>query len=120
MRVVLVAVSGALGAEARYGVGLWLGVQSFPWATLSINVAGSFALGFVLVFGGARWDRDVVVAVGVGFLGAFTTFSTFSYEAQALLRTERVGACAAYVALSLAGGIAAAALGYALGTAAAR
>ena len=55
---------------------------------------------------------DTTAAVAVGFLGAFTSFSTFSYEVQDLLRTDRSGAAAAYVALSLLGGVLAAAAGY--------
>jgi len=48
MKVGLVAVAGALGALARYGIGTAVGARDFPWATLSINLAGAFALGFVL------------------------------------------------------------------------
>ena len=117
MRIVLVAVLGAAGASARYGIGVAVGVQSFPWATLAINVAGSFLLGLVLVAGVDRLSADALVGVSVGFLGAFTTFSTFGYETQTLLRTDRAGAAATYVVASVALGVAAAALGYTAGRA---
>ena len=115
MRVALVAVLGAAGACCRYGIGVAVGVQSFPWATLGINVAGSFLLGLVLTAGPDRLSSDAVVGIAVGFLGAFTTFSTFGFETQTLLRTDRAGAAAAYVAASVVVGVAAAALGYAAG-----
>lgn len=113
MKVVLVAIAGALGALARYGIGYAVGARDFPWATLPINLAGSFALGFVLRFGELRgWSDLATIALGLGFLGAFTTFSTFSLETQAMLRDGRPAAAAIYVATSVVGGVALAALGY--------
>ena len=113
MKVVLVAVAGALGALARWGIGSAVGTRSFPWHTLGINVAGSFLLGLVLRAGSDHgWSDATVTAVGTGFLGAFTTFSTFSVEARTLLDDGRAGAALAYVLLSVLLGIAAAALGY--------
>jgi CrcB protein len=85
-----IAIAGGLGSLARYGLaGLvqrWTG-PAFPWGTFVVNVVGCLAFGFVV---GAIEDR---VALGaqlrpfllVGFLGAFTTFSTFSYESTELL-----------------------------------
>ncbi|HVF74043.1 MAG TPA: fluoride efflux transporter CrcB [Acidimicrobiales bacterium] len=115
MRIAMVAAAGALGTVVRYAVGVRVGVQSFPWATLAVNTVGSFALGVVLVAGPSRWPRDLVVAVSVGFLGGFTTFSTFGYESQTLLREGRAAASAAYVVGSVCAGVAAAALGYTAG-----
>jgi CrcB protein len=115
VRVAMIAAAGALGTVARYAVGVWVGIQSFPWATLAINTMGSFALGVVLVAGPSRLPRDLVVAVSVGFLGGFTTFSTFGYESQTLIRAGRPGASVAYMAASVAAGVAAAALGYTAG-----
>ncbi len=88
-----VAIGGALGALARYGLTLLLesftrgsSLKDFPLATLLINVLGSFLLAVVvtLLQGGAitpAWR----VALGTGFLGAFTTFSTFAFETDLLL-----------------------------------
>jgi CrcB protein len=87
----LVGLGGFLGAIARYAVARWVGGITdarFPWGTFLINVSGSFLLG---VIGGLLAERlvphgDAVrLALGVGFLGAFTTFSTFEYETHALL-----------------------------------
>lgn len=114
MKVPLIAVAGALGALSRYAVGTWVGTRTFPWATLGINVVGSFVLGLVLHLSVLHeWPATTTAPIAIGFLGAFTTFSTFSYEVQDLLRTERAGAAAAYVGLSVLGGVLAAMAGYA-------
>ena len=77
---------------------------------------GSFLLGVVLAGPGAgRWSTTATTAVAVGFLGAFTTFSTFAFEATALVRDERAATAFAYVAASLILGLAASALGFVLG-----
>jgi fluoride exporter len=114
MQVVLVAVAGALGTLSRYGLGRAVGTTDFPWTTLAINLAGSFALG-VVVKGAVEhgWSTTTTATIGTGFLGGFTTFSAFSVETHTLLRDGRTGAAAFYVGLSVVGGIAAAALGYA-------
>jgi fluoride exporter len=111
-----IALAGAIGAVARYRIGLAIGVRSFPWATLVVNVVGTLLLAFV-VAGPAtsRWSPTTTAAVATGLLGAFTTFSTFGYETFTLLRTGREGLAVAYVLLSLLGGLGAAALGYAAG-----
>ncbi len=116
MRLLAIAAAGALGAVTRYGLGVAVGVRSFPWTTLSINVAGSFLLAFLLAGPLAqRWSSTVTLAVTVGFLGAFTTFSTFGYETIVLTSDDRISAAAAYVAASMVLGLGAAALGYWLG-----
>jgi fluoride exporter len=115
---VLVALAGAVGAVARYRIGVAIGVRAFPWSTLGINLLGSFLLAFVLAGPGAsRWSESTTVAVGVGLLGAYTTFSTFGYETFTLWRTGRGASAALYVALSLVGGLALTALGYGVGRA---
>ena len=113
---VLVALGGAVGALARYGIGVRVGPRSFPWATLAVNLTGCLLLGLVLGgVGPVRWSASTTTAVAVGALGAYTTFSTFGFETFTLLRDERLAAAAAYVALSLGGGVAATAAGWAAG-----
>jgi CrcB protein len=114
MRGLLVGLAGALGALARYWIGLAVGPVTFPWPTFVINVTGSFALGVVLTAGPARhWSPDITTPIAVGFLGAYTTFSTFSWETSILGRVEdRWLAASAYVALSVIVGVAAAWTGH--------
>jgi CrcB protein len=103
-----------VGVLGRYGITrLTLHSDALIWSTVGINVLGSFLLG---VLAAEHWfSRDVREALGVGLLGGFTTFSTFSV--QVVLETDggRPGKAALYVAASVIGGIAAAAAGYALG-----
>lgn len=90
MEAALVGAGGAAGAVARYAVGRAIHDSSFPWATLAVNAAGSFLLGAVTA--GVR-DVDLVLLVGAGFCGAFTTFSSFSFQTVALWeRGERLPA----------------------------
>lgn len=114
-RLLAIALGGAAGAVARYGLGLAVGLRSFPWVTLAINVVGSFALGYVLGGPGARWSATVLAAVTVGFLGAFTTFSTFAWETTELIRTGRQSTAALYVVASVLVGLVASAAGYLTG-----
>jgi len=116
MRAALVAVAGAAGALTRYAIGRLTGDRSFPWSTLGINLTGSFLLGLLLSLGlMRRWPESVTVPLTVGFLGAYTTFSTFSYETYTLVRTDRTAVAALYVALSVVGGVLVACAGYAIG-----
>ena len=114
MTTALVGVGGLIGVLGRYGITrLTLHTDALIWSTVGINVIGSFLLG---VLAAEHWfSRDVREALGVGLLGGFTTFSTFSV--QVVLETDggRPGKAALYVAASVIGGIAAAAAGYALG-----
>ena len=87
---VLVGVGGFLGANARYVAAKWIGAwvdARFPLGTFLINMSGSFLLGLLGGLLAARLvprGDDVRLALGVGFLGAFTTFSTFEFETHAL------------------------------------
>lgn len=73
----LVGTGGAIGAVLRYAVGQWLPQERFPFATLTVNVLGSFLLGLV-AFAGA--GEETLLFVGVGVCGSFTTYSSFSFE----------------------------------------
>jgi fluoride exporter len=113
MKTVLVGAAGAAGALARYGIGLAVGIRAFPWATLGINVLGAFLLGLVLTFATERGMSEVVsVPLAVGFLGAFTTWSTFSWETFAMLRTGEATKALAYVTASLGVSLVATLAGY--------
>ena len=89
MHWLAVAVGGALGAMARYGVSSIIfnpSSQKFPWATMSVNVLGSFVMGmlFVIIVEKGALPAEMRSLLMVGFLGAFTTFSTFSLDALGL------------------------------------
>ena len=116
MTAVMVGVGGVLGVLARYGLTrLTLHTDALIWTTVGINVGGSFFLGLLVA---EPWfSRDVREAVGVGFLGGLTTFSTFSVQVVLEAEGGRPGLALAYVAASVLGGIAAAALGYYAGRA---
>ena len=101
-----VAAGGALGAVSRYWLMLWVSAQGgmrFPWGTLLVNVLGSCAIGVLYVLISERmvlteqWRALLVV----GYLGAFTTFSTFSLDALLLLQEGRVLLALAYVGTSV-------------------
>ncbi len=120
MRVWLVFLGGGSGAVLRYLVGLALGrwSQSFPWGTFAINVGGSLLLG--LLFGLTyarefRHEREIMLLLGTGVLGGFTTFSTFELEGYSLLAGGHGGTAALYLAGSVIAGLAAAAAGAWLG-----
>lgn len=120
MRWIAIAAGGALGAVLRYGLSGWvqgLAGPRFPWGTLAVNVAGSFLLGVGMATalahaGGEAWERHFWA---IGVLGAFTTYSTFSYETVALIEAGDWAGGAANVGLNLVLGIGAAVAGLALG-----
>ena len=91
----VIACFGALGAMARYGVGLWstqLPFPQFPFGTLIVNVLGCFLMGLVMHLGDSAklLPHWAVTGVAVGFLGAFTTFSAFGYDTVVLLQSGRM------------------------------
>jgi len=112
MTVLLVVLAGAAGVLARYGLSAPLSGTPLLWATCALNVAGSFALG--LLVGADRFSDDTRTVLGTGFLGGFTTFSTFSLQAFLEADDGHAGRAALYVLASVLLGIAAAAGGYAL------
>lgn len=86
--VALVAAGGALGALLRFGVSSALPRMDFPWHTLLVNLVGAFILGAVFLDHGMEHSARLFVAVG--FLGAFTTASTFSVETVALWSEQKI------------------------------
>lgn len=116
MTTLAVAIGGLLGVLSRWGISrLTLHSEALLWSTVGINLAGSFLLGLLVA---EHWfGRDVREGLGVGFLGGFTTFSTFSVQVILEVEGGRAGTAVAYLLISVVGGIAAAAAGYALGRA---
>ncbi|HEY2825255.1 MAG TPA: fluoride efflux transporter CrcB [Gemmatimonadales bacterium] len=114
------AAGGIAGTLSRYLLNSVLQppTSTFPWATLAINVAGSFVLGFLMRFlmSSGTITPELRAGLTVGFCGAFTTMSTFSYETMSLVNAGYYGRAGVYVAASVGGSIAAAALGLAAGT----
>jgi CrcB protein len=101
-----IALGGALGTMARFLTGL--GLQRalgdrLPYATFAVNVLGSFIIGYTMAHFAARGalDSHVRGALTIGFLGGFTTYSSFAYETVSLLQAGRAAAAAGYVSLTL-------------------
>ena len=121
MTVVGLVLAGAVGALLRYEVELHVRRRvgpAFPWGTLVINVSGGFVLGLLTgLVGHAGVTTGVLTVVGTGLLGAYTTFSTFTFDTVTLAERGRVGPAVANLGLSVVAGLAAAALGLLLGTA---
>lgn len=89
--IFIIGIGGFLGAVARYGVALWIGQRwgrSFPLGTFVVNITGSLLIGFIMPLLTERFmvNPQWRLFLAVGFLGAYTTFSTFEYETGALLK----------------------------------
>lgn len=113
----IVAVGGVFGTLGRHSVNEWLKSDLlFPLATFAVNIAGAFLLGLLLTGLVMRSHEDIVrrdarLLLGTGFLGGFTTYSTFAVETQNLIRTDHVGLALAYGAGSALLGLIAAIAG---------
>jgi CrcB protein len=113
-------LAGILGTLARYGLGGW--IQSltgkiFPWGTVTINLLGCFAFGIVWSSLEERWPTsgETRTIILVGFMGAFTTFSTYMFEFEEMLRDAEWLPALGYFAIHNVGGVAAMIAGLALG-----
>jgi CrcB protein len=105
-----IAFAGALGALARYGLEGFVSHRSggaFPWGTFVVNISGSFAIGFVFTLMTERFasDPSLRTVLTTGFLGAYTTFSTFSYETYRLAADGALGLAFANAAGSVVAGL---------------
>ncbi len=120
--IVAIAIAGAFGALARYGVDGFVSrrlLAAFPWGTFVVNITGAFVLGLLMTLmteqlSAAPWLRS---ALTIGLLGAYTTFSTLSYETYRLLEDGAVGLAAANMLGSMAAGLFAVYLGVVAGRA---
>jgi CrcB protein len=116
----MIGVAGALGALSRYGLSnvvSRIGGGSFPWGTLCVNLIGCFLIGLIMHI---SLNTDIIptqwrTAVVVGFLGALTTFSSFSYETIGLIEKSAYGAAAGNIAVNVIAGLAATIAGFAIG-----
>lgn len=120
MTLLWVGLGGFLGANARYLLGGWIAARYgslFPYGTFVINISGSFILGFFLAFAQDRaWVQpNLRLLFAVGFVGAYTTFSTFEYESMRLLQDGEFLLAAANIFGSVTVGALAAISGMALG-----
>lgn len=122
MVLIAIGFAGALGALARYAVSLaalrWLG-EDFPYGTLCVNLAGCFLLGVIaeLTMEDAGLAPQTRAIIGTGFLGAFTTFSTFGVDTYRAMQAGAWGVAASNVAINVVGGIILVAAGVALASA---
>jgi CrcB protein len=116
MNALVIGIGGFVGAVSRYGIAVWIGQRwgrSFPLGTFVINVSGSFLIGLLMTLMAERFTENPQwrLLLVVGFLGAYTTFSTFEYETGALLKDGEWLFAALNVVLSVIVGFVALKLG---------
>lgn len=119
MTVLLVAIGAAVGAPLRYLTDRAVQTSHdtvFPWGTFAVNIVGSFILG-VITAASAQLGSEVGALVGLGFCGALTTYSTFSYETLRLLEDHARFQAVANLVGSVVAGLGSAVVGFAVGTA---
>lgn len=119
MTLLYIAFGGVVGTVSRYGLEGWIQSRTasgFPLGTLTVNLSGSMILGFVvrIATGTTLISPDFRAALTIGFCGAFTTMSTFSYESVALLNDGDYVRAALYMGATILGCVAAVILGTAL------
>ncbi|HET9156952.1 MAG TPA: fluoride efflux transporter CrcB [Myxococcaceae bacterium] len=120
MRVALVALGGAIGSVARYGVGA-LAAQlfgaAFPWGTLLVNLTGSFLIATIMhvALSGTAISLELRIFLTTGIMGGFTTYSSFNYETLALINQRAYGLAGLNVAATVVGCFVAGVLGLAAG-----
>jgi CrcB protein len=112
----LVALGGCAGAWLRFAAGRLLGTAAFPWATLGVNLIGSFAMGLLTgwLARNGSFGEGWRLLLGVGVLGGFTTFSAFSLEMAQLIQRGALASAGIYAAASVVGGIAGLFIGLAM------
>jgi CrcB protein len=116
MRFLLIALGATLGANARYWMGVWAGSRfgaDFPYGTFLVNITGCFLIGLFFGFGETRFtiSGEQRLFFVVGFLGSYTTFSSFGYESINLLRSGNLWLAGLNIMLTLVFGLPAVVLG---------
>ena len=101
-QVLMVALGGGIGAALRYLTSECVSNDGFPWATLCVNLVGSFLMGAVAI-GLAEQviSKDMALLLGTGLLGGLTTMSAFSIETIQLIEDQQTGLAAGYVGLTM-------------------
>ncbi len=112
-RFLIVCGAGALGCGARYLVGLAVGQRAFPYATLVVNLVGSFLIALVweLSLKAGMFSDNMRLALTTGFMGGLTTYSSFNYETTAMANKGEMGRALLYVGGTLIGCMVAGLLG---------
>jgi fluoride exporter len=114
--LLLVGLGGGIGSMLRYATGLLINSKyfHFPYATITVNIIGSFIIGVFLAMSikGNGLTDQWKLFLATGICGGFTTFSAFSIENMELLQSGKIGMAAFYIILSIVLGIGAAFLGY--------
>lgn len=110
----IVGLGGGIGSIIRYVASLLINSKLFPYATLAVNITGSFIIGlvFALTIKEAGFSNNWKLFLATGICGGFTTFSAFSLENMGLLQNGRIGMAGTYILLSVILGILATFLGY--------
>jgi CrcB protein len=105
LNVLAIFIGGGLGSLSRYGISILLRAYSldFPFATLAVNIVGSFILGFTiaLFWNKAHYNDTVKLAITIGFCGGLTTFSTFSWETFDLIKNGEFTLAVIYALISV-------------------
>ncbi|WP_175989207.1 fluoride efflux transporter CrcB [Bacillus sp. Marseille-Q1617] len=105
IQIIMISLGGFFGAISRYWISLWFGKHfsaSFPFATLLVNLIGSFLLGYTI---GAGLEGPIYSFIGIGYFGAFTTFSTFKLENIHMFAGKKFKVLAVYLTASYTFGI---------------
>ena len=108
LNIVAICIGACLGALSRWGLGLWLSAgASMPWGTLAANLIGGYLIGvFIALFQAMpQLDPAWKLAIITGFLGALTTFSSYSAEVIGLLQQQRLAAALGWTSVHLVGSL---------------
>lgn len=111
LRLAALFAAGGLGTLARYGVAMGLRSSDFPWGTLVVNAVGSFLFGLVFEATSQGWSPQLRLVVLTGFMGGFTTFSSFAFETWSLFEQGSFARAGANLALQNVAGFLAVAMG---------